>query len=224
MKSAFFTGRFRKLKLLTAWVQITPSAQNNLVGYWRLNEGTGTAFSDLSTSGNSGTITVAPWSAQVPFNPAPPTPTIAYILPNLVATSSANYQWYLNGNPISGATFQTYHPTQIGSYTVSVTALNGCTATSSAYVINVLGIEENVIDQLVSLLPNPAHDAIHIQLKKDHSITHIEISDITGRTLFFNSDVTSDDIRVPVNQYAAGIYLAKFYGTKGVLTKKFVVE
>ncbi|MEN9302935.1 MAG: hypothetical protein RL264_1364, partial [Bacteroidota bacterium] len=52
----------------------------------------------------------------------------------LTASSGTSYQWYLNGNPISNATSQTYSATQGGTY--YVTSSNGtCTSTSDNFVI-----------------------------------------------------------------------------------------
>ena len=39
-----------------------------LVGYWNFNEGEGTTVTDLTGNGNDGTISVATWSTEVPFN------------------------------------------------------------------------------------------------------------------------------------------------------------
>src|SRR5205085_2875556 len=47
------------------------------------------------------------------------------------SSSASGNQWYLNGNPIGGATNQTYVATAQGSYTVTATA-NGCTSVPSA--------------------------------------------------------------------------------------------
>jgi len=43
------------------------------------------------------------------------------------------YQWYLGGNPISGAVNATYTVTAPGNYTVTVINSNGCSATSAAF-------------------------------------------------------------------------------------------
>jgi len=53
----------------------------------------------------------------------------------LTVGSGANYQWFLNGNPIAGATSQTYTATQSGSYSVSVNNGN-CQLTSNNFTLN----------------------------------------------------------------------------------------
>ena len=52
---------------LQTLVSCPPSGlENDLVGYWALNEGTGTTVSDLSGNGNDGTINGATWSNNTP--------------------------------------------------------------------------------------------------------------------------------------------------------------
>ncbi|SHI33088.1 hypothetical protein SAMN02745146_0554 [Hymenobacter daecheongensis DSM 21074] len=54
------------------------------------------------------------------------------------ATTAGNtYQFLLNGNPINGATTDSYVATASGSYTVTVTTANGCSATSTATIVTV---------------------------------------------------------------------------------------
>jgi len=49
----------------------------------------------------------------------------------LMSSSATGNQWYLNGNPIGGATSQNYNATASGDYTVVVTA-GGCSSAPSA--------------------------------------------------------------------------------------------
>lgn len=50
--------------------------------------------------------------------------------------SGATYQWFRDGNEISGQTAFTLSATQAGSYTVRVTRPPGCTATSQAFALS----------------------------------------------------------------------------------------
>ncbi len=50
-------------------------------------------------------------------------------------TVGASYQWYINNNPIAGATNQSYVPTQPGNYLVMVTSYIGCAAFSNIVVM-----------------------------------------------------------------------------------------
>jgi hypothetical protein len=78
-------------------------------------------------------------AATVTVNPIPATPTITpggpttFCAGGSVTLSSSNAtgnQWYLNGNPISGETNQTYVATAAGDYKVAVTT-SGCTSALS---------------------------------------------------------------------------------------------
>ena len=55
----------------------------------------------------------------------------------LTSSAAASYQWYLNGNALSGATSQSYLVTTAGSYTVTTTNATGCSATSAATTVTV---------------------------------------------------------------------------------------
>jgi hypothetical protein len=97
----------------------------------------------ITTSGCSSSPSSA---TAVTVNPTPATPTITPDGPttfcvsgsvNLTSSSATGNQWYLNGNPVGGATNQTYVATASGSYTTIVTA-NGCpTAPSTATTVTV---------------------------------------------------------------------------------------
>jgi uncharacterized protein (TIGR02145 family) len=56
-----------------------------------------------------------------------------------------SYQWKLNGSNINNATNASYTATTAGSYSVVVTNNNGCSATSSATVVNIIPNVSNSI-------------------------------------------------------------------------------
>jgi hypothetical protein len=93
----------------------------------------------VTTGGCSSTPSAA---TVVTVNPTPPKPTITPGGPTtffeggsvtLTSSSATGNQWYLNGNPIGGATNQ-QHCEPPGNYTVTATA-SGCTSTPSAATI-----------------------------------------------------------------------------------------
>jgi hypothetical protein len=65
------------------------------------------------------------------ITPGGPTTFCAGGSVTLTSSSASGNQWYLNGNPIGGATAQTYIATASGNYTVTVTS-SGCTSAPSA--------------------------------------------------------------------------------------------
>ncbi|HEX7152528.1 MAG TPA: carboxypeptidase regulatory-like domain-containing protein [Thermoanaerobaculia bacterium] len=88
----------------------------------------------------SGCASAPSAATSVTVNPIPATPTITPGGPTtfctggsvlLTSSSATGNQWFLNGNPIGGATNQTYSATATGNYTVAVTA-SGCTSAPSS--------------------------------------------------------------------------------------------
>ena len=95
------------------------------------------SYTVKTTNGNNCT-SAASSAVVVTVNPIPATPTISGAASfcaggntTLTSSSASGNQWFLNGNPIGGATNQTYVATAAGSYTVTVTA-SGCTSAASA--------------------------------------------------------------------------------------------
>ncbi len=95
-------------------------------------------YTVIVTTLNCSSPASAPTSVTV--NPIPATPTITPGGPTtfctggsvtLSSSSTTGNQWYLGGNPIGGATNQTYSATASGSYTVIVTTLS-CSSPASA--------------------------------------------------------------------------------------------
>ncbi|MCM3871481.1 MAG: carboxypeptidase regulatory-like domain-containing protein [Pyrinomonadaceae bacterium] len=84
-----------------------------------------------STPSIATTVTVNPIPATPTITPGGPTTFCAGGSVTLTSSSASGNQWYLNGNPIGGATNQTYIATASGDYTNIVTT-SGCSSASSA--------------------------------------------------------------------------------------------
>jgi hypothetical protein len=80
-------------------------------------------------------VTVNPLPATPTSTPGGPTTFCAGGSVLLTSSSASGNQWYLNGNPIGGATNTTYAATASGSYTVKTTDGNNCTSAASAATV-----------------------------------------------------------------------------------------
>ncbi len=204
-------------------VHIDPAlSQTGLAGYWRFNEASGISTNDLSANGNNGSLNNVQWTPQVPFNNVPNTPNITYNFPQLTANPPANsYQWYLNGNLITGATQQNYFPQQNGVYTVVITNASNCTASSAPYTFNSLSINENNLAS-VSVLYDSDGQMITVNTPDDLIIRQLELADITGKSVSLLTRPYGHSISLPVKNYATGIYFVKILCNEKLIVKRIV--
>lgn len=143
-----------------------------------------------------------------------PTPLIT-ATGNVLSTGAyASYQWNLNANPIAAAANQSYTAVQNGSYTVTVTDTNGCSATSTIpFLISDLGVAGNYYNSSdVKIFPNPASTVLHVETLQK---VNINIQSIDGKVLIEKDNVKNID----VSGLSNGIYMIKITDGQGVLLK-----
>ncbi len=111
--------------------------------YWLGNGSMSATATGLSEGTHTVNVNNQPKYIYIPHFDNTPQPVIYSSIPfpcdNHLSVSSAysSFQWYLNGNLISGASSHNYTATQNGTYTVTVTNSNGCSGTSSPHNLNV---------------------------------------------------------------------------------------
>jgi hypothetical protein len=159
------------------------------------------------------------------INNAPPAiPTITENGNVLNSTSATSYQWYMNGEKITGATSQTYTPTQSGNYVVRITDSNGCVYQYSKTYVFVLGpsamIEVNFSDK-ISLYPNPTSGIINISgaslYGKQFSI---QVIDQLGKIVQTMYNANTIDISSMPN----GNYFIQLNSSEGTATKQILLN
>ncbi len=114
-------------------------------------------------AGNSYGSDTLTLSFYIAVHPAAAQPVISLKGDTLLSSASYTYQWYFNNSVITGATNQFYIVSQNGSYTVSITDDNGCSATSPAFNTDIsVGITNLTSNNSFSIYPNPASDEVTI--------------------------------------------------------------
>lgn len=150
------------------------------------NNGDTTQFSSASNSGlYSVTVTDEDQcqdmdELQLDVLPAPPVPTIAADGFELSTDAVGDLQWYLDGEPIDGATGATHIAIENGEYSVFVTDPNGCGSSSSSILVTGTSLPD--LNQLaIDVFPNPCQDRFYIETSTP--IQSMELIDARGRIM-----------------------------------------
>ena len=134
--------------------------------------------------------------------PLPLTPFIIYMNDTLVSSvTETAYQWYLDGNPITGATDSVLPQPVSGSYTVEVIGANGCSSFSSPYTH--IGLK-NDIPSSVKIYPNPfEHEFFVIGAPADSEFI---LHDNLGRVVPFQISKELIATKISLENKSVGIY------------------
>ncbi len=137
------------------------------------------------------------------------------------------YQWFLNGDPIPGATGIDYAAIQSGNYHVEYIGPNGCP--TSTYVLEFTlqtGIEEYSIFDVLDLYPNPGEGQFTIRgvLPTMEDVT-IELTNMLGQALqpavIIN---TTNEFTQPmdISRYANGVYFIRIQAADSAVTVRYI--
>ena len=128
------------------------------------------------------------------------------------------YQWFLDGSPISGATSQLYPATIPGNYSVKVTRQN-CADTSDTQLVTVLSVDEAQSHTLL-VFPNPTSREVFVHFPD--SPGEIRIFNSAGIEIFVPSQITPDSQSkvLDLKDHPDGYYFLQIReGTKGSMRK-----
>lgn len=149
-----------------------------------------------------------------------PTPTITQSNDTLYASAASGYQWYFNGNAISGATSMAYVPTQSGNYTVVTTNAVGCASSESAPVTVTITAIDLGLGQGWKIYPNPTQGVLKI-VSPSSDAFEMTISDASGRRCLFAANTLSLDLSTLPN----GLYFLHIaQGGLPITTQKVVLQ
>lgn len=138
--------------------------------------------------------------------PLPPMPVITPNGALLTSNSGPSYQWYLNGQPLAGATWQELWATAVGEYTVEHTAANGCSAMSAPVEVTALGIDARSASDYAAW-PSPGRGDLTVQLPAGTpGAVTIELFDADGRLRAREQRTAASQIIVPMESLAPGTY------------------
>jgi hypothetical protein len=175
------------------------------------------------SSGMSNSISVQ----VVPFVPTFSVNNQCYF----AAPAGSNYQWYLNGHPIAGATGQFYVAMQVGYYTLSMTNPDNCTGTSQPFFAScAVGTEEQLSNGQILVYPNPVSTHINLEItlttEADYSV---DVCSMDGRIIQrnLNCQKIGNSIKADFDteRLSQGFYYFIIYepGSPAVFSKQFEV-
>lgn len=147
----------------------------------------------------------------------PAIPTVTSDWGTMVSSSVATaYQWYLNGQFISGENAQDLMVSPpYGSYQVQIEDANGCTALSNPFVLT-LGLDENSSDHLL-VYPNPSNSVITIS--SEIPVNSVKLIDLNGREIVLTR---LDQDTFSLDNVAKGSYTLAVSTEKGIYFSKVI--
>ncbi len=151
-----------------------------------------------------------------------PKPSISLMGDELQSSYGIKYQWFLNGEPINGATSENYKPTRNGRYYVQIHNEMGCESYLSDYYL-ISHLTSSVLENsdelfVVTQITDGTYEISSSW--QDFQNFKYQVTDIIGNALLFGSN----DKIINLSNYATGIYLLSIITNNSIYTKKLIVN
>ncbi len=142
-----------------------------------------------------------------------------------VGGTYADYQWFLSGAAIVGATDSTYVVTEEGTYSLFVSDVFGCTGTSNELFVEYTATSAIPALKSVLVTPNPFQQSIRLEVTVSEPVLlHVSITDMQGKTILADkmAVMTAGAKEFDLGQIPSGTYLLVLKNGKGEWLEKLV--
>ena len=179
-----------------------------------------------TNAGGSDTVTIPNCVHVLPY---PPPQGIQQSGDTLIANAGAtSYQWYFNGNIISGATDYFYVAQAGGDYNVVATDINGCEVEAAIFSV-IAGLQSTVDSPQLEILPNPVSGQFTIYESQGTMAiaTSIIIFNLMGERVFnVYLSTTNSQLRTQVDasQLPRGMYIVEISTQEKTYRSKFTKQ
>jgi hypothetical protein len=141
---------------------------------------------------------------------------------------AASYQWYFNGNIISGATDYLFVASMSGDYNLIATDSNGCEVEAAIY--NVIADLPSTVDRrLLTVFPNPVGETLNvISYSLIGTAVEISVYNVLGETMMAVylpiANCALPTCILDVSNLQSGIYFLEISSPQNSLRAKFVKQ
>ena len=165
-------------------------------------------------------------SLDIVVNEVPDAPVITDVGPLLTSSANVGNQWYLDGEPVSGANAQTFEAAISGEY-FSIVTLNGCSSSKSNKISVIgTGVIQSIIPQL-DIFPVPNDGTFTVRLNQlNQEDGQLIMYNSLGQKVFeqdIPSEINRGEHRITIKAIKAGWYLVCLHQGQIMIRKKVLV-
>jgi hypothetical protein len=146
----------------------------------------------------------------------------------LTSSSASGNQWYLNGNLITGATSQTYSPSQSGNYQVYVILSNGCATQSDNFVYVILSKNPGENDIGLTVFPVPAGRELNVLFAaKTAARLNLSLVNSIGQTNYSQIEMLPGgnfSTLIDTGNLAPGTYILRILLGQKLYSRKIIID
>jgi hypothetical protein len=162
-------------------------------------------------------------TAQVLIRNNPPTPVITQIGDYFYSNLGPQYQhqWYLNGQPIAGATDTFHLATATGSYSLQIDS-SGCNSEFSNSIFYTIVSTSGITVSNFKIYPNPFNNIL--QIEHAAQIENFSILDIHGKTILESKNNGKENIMLDLHHLEAAFYYIKLIDKDGSIFNYSIIK